>query len=164
MDPRKPLLLVDVDGVLNPYAADVCPEGYREYHFFPDQEPVRLAQVHGEWLLGLAEAFDLVWATGWGEMAHRHISPVLGLPKFPAIAFPPVPFAPLEKLPAIDAFVRARPLAWIDDVISEEAQHWAAQRGSPTLIVKVDPAIGLTIDIVTRLEEWATTSRGKVTG
>ncbi len=41
MDPRKPLILVDVDGVLNPYAADVCPEGYREYHFFPDQEPVR---------------------------------------------------------------------------------------------------------------------------
>jgi hypothetical protein len=49
-------------------------------------------------------------------------------------------------------------------VISEEAQHWAAQRGSPTLIVEVDPAIGLTSDIDKRLEERATTSLGKVTG
>lgn len=27
----KPLLLLDVDGVLNPFAADSCPEEYREH-------------------------------------------------------------------------------------------------------------------------------------
>lgn len=66
----KPLLLVDVDGVLNPFPE--CPEGYAEYDFFPeDDEPVRLARVHGEWLRELARAFEVVWASGWGAEANR---------------------------------------------------------------------------------------------
>jgi len=37
----KPLLLLDVDGVLNPFPD--TPDGYSEYDFFPeDDEPVRL--------------------------------------------------------------------------------------------------------------------------
>lgn len=56
--PPKPLLL-DVDGVLNPFPA--TPEGYREYDLFPeDDEPVRLNPRHGEWLRGLASAFEIV--------------------------------------------------------------------------------------------------------
>ena len=36
----SPLLLIDVDGVLNPYQD--CPAGYSEFAIFPeDEEPVR---------------------------------------------------------------------------------------------------------------------------
>ncbi|MBF4135724.1 hypothetical protein IM796_17290 [Streptomyces albidoflavus] len=40
--------MLDVDGVLNPLAAPACPDGYREYAFFPedDRRPTgRLGQV-----------------------------------------------------------------------------------------------------------------------
>ena len=151
----KPLLLVDVDGVLNPYAAETCPEGYREYNFFEGEEPVRLADVHGKWLRKLAEDFDLTWATGWGDEAHRLISPVLGLPEFPAVVFPRVPFPPVEKLPAVRDFVGDRPLAWMDDVITPEAKQWAAERAAPTLLIYVDPAVGLTEATVSEARTWA---------
>jgi hypothetical protein len=36
-----PLLLLDVDGVLNPFAAPACPPGYTEHEFFPGEDPVR---------------------------------------------------------------------------------------------------------------------------
>jgi len=151
----RPLLLVDVDGVLNPYAAETCPEGYREYDFFPEEEPVRLAEVHGMWLRELAEVFDLAWATGWGDLAHRLISPVLGLPAFPAVVFPQVPFPPVEKLPAIRDFVGDRPLAWMDDVITPEAKQWAAERAAPTLLIYVDPVVGLTQATAAKARAWA---------
>jgi hypothetical protein len=151
----KPLLLVDVDGVLNPYAAESCPEGYREYSFFPGEEPVWLCELHGRWLSDLASVFDLVWATGWGAQAHLHISPVLRLPRFPAIELPVGPFDPAEKVPAVDAYVGDRPLAWIDDMLTSEAQLWAAKRAAPTLLVPVDPAVGLSERIVNDLRRWA---------
>jgi hypothetical protein len=62
------MLLLDVDGVLNPYGPD-CPPGFVEHALFPDEdEPVRLCAVHGEWIAELAGAYDVVWATGWCEL------------------------------------------------------------------------------------------------
>ena len=55
-DPR-PILLVDVDGVLNPWEAESCPDGYAEFEFFPG-EPVMLCPGHGE-LLIKAEAIGV---------------------------------------------------------------------------------------------------------
>lgn len=47
-----PLLLLVVDGVLNPAAAPPAPDGYRAYAFLPeDDPPVRLRAAHGPWLL-----------------------------------------------------------------------------------------------------------------
>lgn len=155
-DPR-PYLLLDVDGVLNPFAAEACPESYREYDFFPGEEAVRLAEIHGEWLRDLTSAFDLVWATGWQHRADELIAPRLGLPRLPVIEFdfPGVPFQPFLKVPSIDRFVGDRPLAWLDDMITPEAEAWAAGRTAPTLLVAVDPAIGLTEHAVEDLRTWA---------
>jgi hypothetical protein len=151
----RPYLLLDVDGVLNPFAAEVCPEPYREYDFFPGEDAVRLADVHGEWLRDLARTFDLVWATGWGHQADQFIAPTLGLPRLPVILFPRIAFDPALKVPAIDDYVGDRPLAWLDDIVTPEAQSWAAARTAPTLLVAVDPAVGLTAEIVAELKRWA---------
>ncbi len=151
---EKPLLLVDVDGVLNPYPH--CPDGFTEHDFFPeDDEPVRLAAVHGEWLHELALLFRLVWATGWGQEANRLLCPHFGLPQLAAVAFPPVPFDPSGKVPAIDSFVGAHPVAWIDDIVTVEARRWAEERPHPTLLVEVDPSSGLTRSSVDELLLWA---------
>src|SRR5918996_10475 len=108
MNKDKPFLFLDVDVVLNPNAAAACPEGYREYDFFPGEESVRLAEVHGQWLRELSETFDVVWASGWGADAHRLIAPVLRRPRFHAVEFPPVPFEPALKVQRISSFVDDR--------------------------------------------------------
>ena len=151
----RPLLLVDVDGVLSPYAAESCPRGYVEHHLFPGEVPVRLCNDHGRLLRELAKTYDLVWATGWGDEAPRLISPLLGLPEFPVISFPPVPFDFREKLSAVRSFVGERPKAWIDDMISSEAELWARERAEPTLLIRVDPSVGFTEQTVETLKLWA---------
>jgi len=152
------VLLLDVDGVLNPYPA--CPPGFAEYALFPDDdEPVRLAVVHGEWLHELARRFRLVWATAWGSEANRLLCPVYQLPELPVIAFPKAPFDPAAKVPAVDAFVGDLPVAWIDDVVTPEARQWASDREQLTLLVEVDPAAGLMRSAVDRLLAWAEEAR-----
>jgi hypothetical protein len=144
---------MDVDGVLNPYPE--CPDGYVEYDFFPeDDKPVRLAAIHREWLHLLAGIFTMVWATGWGEDANRHLCPHFGLPELSVITFPPVPFEPAAKVPAIAAFAAERAVAWVDDVVTLEARKWAHERPHPTLLVEVDHELGLTRDAVEVLLAW----------
>jgi hypothetical protein len=145
---------MDVDGVLNPFPH--APRGYEEHDLFPGQEPVRLRPAHGAWLRRLARDFDLVWATAWGEAANRHLCPVFGLPALPVIEFPPVPFEPREKVPAIRAYVGDRAVAWIDDVVTREARAWATSRAAPTLLIDVDPATGLAWEQGRRLGRWHT--------
>lgn len=150
-----PVLLLDVDGVLNPYAAAGCPPDHAEHALFPGEAPVRLCRAHGGWITGLGSRYELVWASAWGDEANRLLGPLLGLPRLPCVRFPPVPFAPELKVPAIAAHVGNRPAAWVDDLIPAAAYAWARSRATPTLLVEVDPAVGLTRATVDRLERWA---------
>ena len=141
--------------MLNPWAAETCPDGYREYDFFPG-ERVLLSPGHGELLTSLAGAYQLVWATAWEHNANRLIGPILALPELPVIEFP-LPGRDLffRKLPAVVDAVGDRPCAWIDDQHAPDHYAWANQRGVPTLIVDIDPAEGLTSQIAERLAQWA---------
>ena len=147
---------MDVDGVLNPYPD--CPDGFAEYAFFPeDDEPVRLAALHGDWLRELGAHFAMVWASSWEGDANVYLCPHFGLPELPFVVFPPVPFEPSAKVSAIDAFVGDRPVAWVDDIVTTEARKWARERTASTLLVEVDPAIGLTRNAVDDLLAWRLT-------
>ncbi|MFM9579352.1 hypothetical protein [Streptomyces caniscabiei] len=102
---RRPLLYLDVDGPLNPYAAkpERRPAGYATHRMKPqgwlDQHPgepaayvkplrVWLNEEHGRRLLALGRLYDLVWATTWGAEANTYIGPVLGLPELPVVEWP----------------------------------------------------------------------------
>jgi HAD domain in Swiss Army Knife RNA repair proteins len=161
MSSGLPLFLLDVDGVLNPFAASACPPGYREYDFFPGEEPVRLCALHGPWLHELAARFQIVWATGWGANANRLLAPLLGLPDLPVIVFPPAPFHPMDKLPAVISFAGGQPLVWLDDMLTPQAHAWAAGRDVPTLLLRIDPAEGLTRAVIDRCLRWAAGQRGE---
>jgi len=155
-DPR-PLLLVDVDGVLNPWQAIACPDGFREYSFFPG-ERVLLSEGHGELLRSLAGSFELVWATAWEHKANRFICPVIALPELPVIEFPQTgPDYLFRKLPGVISSIGDRACAWIDDEHQPDHYVWARERGVPTLLVDIDPAEGLTPRVAEQLVQWAAT-------
>ncbi len=150
------LLLVDVDGVLNPYGADAYAGDYVAYRLFPaEDEPVRVSVQHGSWLRRLSGSFDLAWASSWQQEANRLLTPLLELPSLPFVPLPPSPFPPSAKVPAVAAFVGDRAAAWIDDELTPEAHAWAAQRSAPTLLLPIVPQVGLTIDAVLTLEAFA---------
>jgi hypothetical protein len=71
MEQLAPLILVDVDGVLNPSQHEA--DGYRSQWVFPNGVPHRLwlHPMHGQILSELAEAAnaDLVWASYWRDRA-----------------------------------------------------------------------------------------------
>ncbi|GAA4591643.1 hypothetical protein GCM10023194_51450 [Planotetraspora phitsanulokensis] len=151
----RPLLLLDVDGVLNPFAAARCPPGFDEYAMFDDEEPVRLCPEHGRWISELGRLCDVAWATGWNDNANRLLAPVLGIPPLPVLAMP-APFQPRDKVPVIAAAAAGRPAVWIDDAHTPEALDWAGGRREPTLLVAIDPAIGLGRTAVDEVLRWVT--------
>ena len=149
----KPLLLLDIDGVLSPDAARSVPVGFVEYELGEYQ--VRLAHEHGGWLRSLGSDFELVWATSWEQDANRLISPLLDLPVLPFVEFTKGRAAGTWKLPAVADFVGDRPCAWIDDELESDADVWARARARPTLLLRADPARGLTDGHVAELRRFA---------
>ncbi len=182
----RPMLLVDVDGPLNPYAAKPSrrPEGYGTHRLMtprwaaaerrrlaawglPDRaaKPLRvwLNPAHGPALTALP--FDLVWATTWEDEANAFLSPLLGLPPLPYIAWSD-PHARQEggvfwKTPDVVARARGRPFAWVDDEITDVDRTWVqAHHLGPALLHHVDPRIGLTSADFARLTDWASLLAG----
>jgi hypothetical protein len=160
---ESPLLLLDVDGVLCPFEGDVPgpsrvpPEGFERVRL-PDEfngDFVWLSRSNADRLRRLRDEFEVVWATGWGNHANRVIGPFHELGELAVID--------LEfsggltwKLPSISAYVGDhRPCVWIDDDLGEDAERWAKNRAGPTLLVRAEPHIGLTDEMVQRCLEFA---------
>ncbi|MEV7285168.1 hypothetical protein AB0O01_11505 [Streptomyces sp. NPDC093252] len=180
------MLLVDVDGPLNPYAAKPHrrPEGYGTHRILtprweaaqrrrlaergmPDR-PVRPLRVwldpsHGPALRALP--FDLVWATTWEDEANTYIGPVLGLPELPFIRWAEVRAEPGDgvfwKTPEVVAWARGRALAWVDDEVTDADRDWVRNHHTgPALLHRVDPRQGLTDDDFTTLARWGALRAG----
>jgi hypothetical protein len=157
---KPPLLFVDIDGVLNPYQGP-CPDGFDEHWLFPeDDEPVRVCRQHGVWLRELAQHYDLMWGSAWSAEDRALLARILDLPQFcGAVELPRGLFDPALKVPAIDRIAGGRPLAWIDDMLIPAAWTWEQARSVPTLLIPIDPAVGLTYQQVQQLRDWATEFR-----
>jgi hypothetical protein len=142
MSRARPVLLIDVDGVLNPYAARRTPEGFAEHRLAGFR--VRLNPAHGAALRELAASFELVWATTWEEQANELIGPRLGLARLPVICFDFSATGGL-KWPAIAAAIGDRPAVWLeDDPWPRELVAIRERRAQiPTLLLKPNPGIGL---------------------
>jgi hypothetical protein len=144
----KPLLLVDVDGVLSLFGFDATapPPGRPA---LIDGVPHLLSFQAADVLRSVAPHFDCAWCTGWEERAGEHLPWLLDLPRgwpFVPLKAAPGPGTSVAghwKLDAIDAFAGDRPLAWIDDALDAECFEWAAARSAATLLVECDPAVGL---------------------
>jgi hypothetical protein len=155
---NRPLLLIDVDGVISLFGFD--PERPPNGKFqIVDGIAHFLSSAAGRHLQQLTECFEPAWCTGWEEKANDYLTHALGLSgPWPYLSFDHEPTwgACHWKLAAIDRYAGdSRPLAWVDDNHDERTRRWASARPAPTLLVDTQPAIGLTDDQTARLLEWA---------
>lgn len=160
----RPLLLLDVDGVLCPVRDNTRPGGYyapapgfrcERYRHSESGETIEIwvSDENRRRLERLAACFEIVWATGWVQNANRVIAPLHGLDQLACVEL--VWSEELRgqtaswKLPAIARHVgEERPCVWIDDDLRPDAERWAARRRGPTLLVPVDHRVGLTDEAV----------------
>jgi hypothetical protein len=180
----KPLLLLDIDGPLNPWDANPNrrPEGYTTHRFdpvdqygqkwtsvirYPRRKPLRvwLKPDHGPQLLALADRFDLVWASTWGAEANGLIGPAIGLPELPYVDFWAETKTPDKrervngvywKVPLLLAYAAGRPFAWVDDeVTNADREYTTEHHESATLLYYVSPRLGLLEQDFETLAHWA---------
>lgn len=154
----KPLLLVDIDGVLSLFGFDARNPPAGAWHQVDGMAHL-LSRDAADRLLALTEHFEPVWCSGWEDRANDHLPHVLRLGPWPHLTFAPGHGREHWKLAAIDAHAGDRPLAWIDDDLDAACDAWAAARsarGAPTLLVPTDPASGLTDALARDLAAWAT--------
>ena len=148
---QRPMLLLDIDGVLSPFGAGPPPGFNREA--FGECEVVWSAR-HREWLAALSSLFELVWATTWEHSANGAMSPVLGLGQLPVIEFDRGS-GDTWKLASVQEFVADQPMAWIDDDLYLDAFTWAREREAPTLLIRTSSSVGMTGDHFEQLLAFA---------
>jgi hypothetical protein len=154
-DSDKPLLFVDIDGVISLFGFTSAGRPAGTW-LNVDGVPHLISATASGHLLALAHMFDLVWCSGWEDKADEHLVQALGLPvRPPFLTFSGIPGAAHWKLEAVDRHARRRPAAWIDDAFDDSCHAWAAARRAPTLLVTTDPAVGLADEHVAHLERWA---------
>jgi hypothetical protein len=164
---KKPLLLLDVDGVLCPFGIDPdCPpEGYALTEI--GGVPLWLSKGNVAYLKDLRNYYELAWATMWEDSANELLSPWHNLNNLPYVPFTEYltsdkyTWREHYKLGAIKEFVGSRPCVWVDDDIDESVLRWASEREEPTLAVPVLPNFGLDEQIVEELRQFATKLREK---
>lgn len=159
--PGPPILFLDVDGVISLFGGGTRADGTYQ---LVDGIAHCISNRAGAQLGRLEEGFELVWATGWEDKANDHLVHLLDLPG-------PLPWLGFDgravwgtahwKLEAIEAYAGQRPLAWIDDNLTEECVGWAQRREqrAPTLLVETRSSEGMTDAHVDLLLDWAAALR-----
>ena len=137
----KPLLYLDVDGVLNCLGG----EGHEDIEISCEWGvvPIRAPQGVRERLREIDERFEVVWATAWFSQA-RFVIEALELDLGP---WPVLDWAEL-KITEIIRHCAGRPFAWLDDEIEVELgrlpQGFELPRKQRRLLLEVVPQSGLS--------------------
>jgi hypothetical protein len=153
----RPLLAVDVDGVISLFGFEERPTGPTTRFQLVDGVPHCISLPAGDRLRRLAERFELVWASGWEDKANFYLPELLGLPDLRHVSFDGAARDGVAhwKLGPLEEFSSGRALAWIDDNFDHSCFEWAQSRPEPTLLVPTEPHLGLEEGHVDALNSWA---------
>lgn len=158
-----PLILVDVDDVLNMIQFSSASRRHLEWHHGwrrgkawsgGREYQLIVNPAHGRLLRGLANAVgaELAWATTLEAAANMHVAPLLGLPPLPTVIPAPVGGKAAHVVP----WTAGRPWVWLDNDERElaAASRLAQEAGQPHLCVPVNPATGLTAGNAEQARAW----------
>lgn len=170
----RPLLFIDIDGVLNPFESGPASEdhGFVRHYLRPtcwiDQHPhmrprdvphvaVWLHPDHGEELLDLP--YELVWATAWEQEANTYVGPRIGLPELLVVTWSTRdgygPGGTHRKTIDVIRYAAGRPFVWLDDQLSAVDRAYVQEHHpGPAWLYDVDPADGLGLDDFEALAQW----------
>jgi len=158
-DTDKPILFVDVDGVVSLFGFNPSTQELPGPFHWIDGVAYCIPPAVGGRLRRLAERYELVWATGWEEKANEYLPFILELERgeLPCLLFDGrAVFGTAHwKLEGIEGYAGERPAAWIDDNLDDSCRLWALNRQAPTLLVQTRSAEGMLDEHVQRLLEWA---------
>jgi hypothetical protein len=156
---RLPLLFLDVDGPVLPFAAAPTDELRDDVM---DSQLARLDRSLGPRLLALP--CRLIWATAWEDDANTEIAPRIGLGRLPVVAWPDWSdervredtwFGLHWKTRTLVEWAAGRDFAWVDDEITEPDRDWVAEHhAGRALLHRVDSSSGLADDDFLALEKW----------
>ena len=154
----KPIILLDIDGVLNPA---VCPGGGG------DGPLLRLSNEKRALVRRLARSGRIAWVSTWPAdtvsgleaqleldveplrvtMVFRQSDAGVPTPKLTSVA---------RWLSRMDAGDNADwdSVVWIDDVLGPDAREWASGHGQPVHLEQPDPDRGLAEVHVARIEAF----------
>ena len=171
---ERPVLLLDVDGVLNAVA------GKPDLGIWPDWEHARVSNRIGEWpvlwspsviqrLLGWFEQglADVHWLTTWLDDANEELANVLGLPRWPVLGsdFSTDPALSSGgsafgwwKADVVDEFLAERPgtpFVWLDDDLRVMGKLQARLRAeNDCLLIAPATTTGLAPSHLDTIEGW----------
>lgn len=176
MTKEKPLLLLDIDGVLNVFANS---RGFRRVEI--GGYTIHLNPEHVEIVQAFEEKFDVVWSTMWQAQARSDFAPEAGF----GHAWRHIDFDAhwndvelMEQVlaqtrnagarlfdqsvgnykhPGFVATVADRAAVIVDDDLELWQHDWALQRSLdiPTALVQPDPFVGLTREHAETILEFA---------
>jgi hypothetical protein len=166
----KPIMLLDVDGPLNPYAAKPTrrPEGFETHRTYPRGWEtgkglrVWLNPSHGPKLMDCG--YDIVWCTAWEDEANEWIGPHIGLPELPAIEWGPHETYLDKKLHwkthQIATYMQENhpgvPFIWVDDEATKKDEEYLETKlDIPLKVCIIDPKTGLEDKDFDKMTEWA---------
>jgi hypothetical protein len=154
---ERPILAVDVDGVISLFGYDEPPAPEIAQFELIDGMVHCISLAAGERLRRLAGYYELAWATGWEARANDYLPHLLGIAELPYLSFEGAArFGSAHwKLAPLTEYGRGRPLAWIDDSLDESCYEWARGREEPTLLVPTESQHGLEEAQTEALLAWA---------
>lgn len=144
-------LLLDIDGVYNPFLApDLTERGFISYQSGWISWAIDLIN-HAQWLRDVENKVNIVWASSWAESSNE-LAAMFGLnnANLPHIELfnPPTDNGVSWKLPSIQKWLEENiteddTIVWIDDEIHVDVTDTNVLPSNIHVIVP-DPSIGLT--------------------